>query len=201
MIATRFYLSSPTPHFGISLMSSDGYFGSDDLDSAAFQQLDAIEAALSQNIPPPLTKERSFYDLTLDIDDAELQRLDDFIEDTYKGKAQPITNPGWSTTTGTHQTTLFGDILPSESSSAKPRSQTQRTKSTPRNPFGQHAPKTKHWDQTAFAKTGLKQGKSKGKGKERFDDEGKEDELVEFEQFPAPFVSSKYFFHAFITIL
>jgi ATP-dependent DNA helicase MPH1 len=186
-------------------MSSDGYFDSDDLDSATFQQLDAIEAALLSpgkqlvhHNPPPLTKERSFYDLTFDIDDEELQRLDEFIEDTYQGKAQPVAGPSRSTATVTHQTTLFGDILPSESSSVKPRPQIQRTKSTPRNPFGQQAPKIKQWDQTAFAKTGVQRRKSKAKGKAKSDDEDeREEDLVEFEQFPAPFVSSAYQFLRF----
>jgi ATP-dependent DNA helicase MPH1 len=149
---------------------------------------------------PTLTKERSLYDLTFDIDDEELQRLDEFIEDTYQGKAQPVAGPSRRTAIATHQTTLFGDVLPSESNSAKPRSQIKRTKSTPRNPFGQQAPKTKQWDQTAFAKTGLQRGKSKGKGKARLDDDD-EEELVEFEQFPAPFVSSAYPFPYFYGII
>jgi ATP-dependent DNA helicase MPH1 len=178
-------------------MSSDGYFDSDDLDSDAFEQLDAIEAAqLSPGVQPahpPLPKERSFNDLTFDIDDAELQRIDEFIEDAYKGRAQPVAGPSTSTSTGTRQTTLFGDILPAQLSSTKPRSQIQRTKSTPRNPFGKQAPKTKQWDQTEFARSGLKRGKSKGKGKVKFDDEEEdEEESVEFEQFPAPFVSRAY---------
>ena len=188
-------------------MSSDDYFDNDDLDAATLDQLDAIEAALKspgvpvkpvRHNPPPITKEMSFCDLTLDIDDEELQRLDEFIEDTYQGKARPVAGPSKSSSTGTHQTTLFGDILSSQSSTSKPRSQIQRTKSTPRNPFGQQAPKTKHWDQTAFAKTGLKRGKSKGKGKATFDHEDEDEEgEVEFEQFPAPFVSSAYSFSWF----
>jgi ATP-dependent DNA helicase MPH1 len=186
-------------------MSSDGYFD-DDLDPAAFEQLDAIEAALlsprlqaAHRSPPPLTKERSFYDLTFDIDETELQRLDEFIEDTYQGKAQPVAGPSKSTSMGTRQTTLFGHIIPSQSSSAKPRSQIKRTKSTPRNPFGQQAPKTKQWDQTAFARTGPKRGNAKGKGKTNFDEE--EEESVEFEQFPAPFVSSAYILLPFSSII
>lgn len=184
-------------------MSSDGYFDGDDFDDAMFDELDAIEAAIlspgkgiREHTPEypvkPVAKENSFYDLTFDIDESELQRLDDFIEDSYQGKAQPIAGP--STLTNTHQTTLFGDVLPQGPTPNKPRSQIQRTKSTPRNPFGQQAPKTKTWDQTAFAKTGLKQGKAKGKGKAKanYDDEedGDEEETVEFEQFPAPIIPS-----------
>ena len=190
-------------------MSSDGYFDDDDLDSAAFKQLDAVEAALlspgvqtAHRSHPPVPKERSLYDLTFDIDEAELQKIDELIEDTYQGKARPVARPSKGTS-GIHQTTLFGDIIPSQSS-AKSRSQIQRTKSTPRNPFGQQAPKTKKWDQTAFAKTGIKRGKSKGKGRANFDDEEEEEEeSVEFEQFPAPFVSSAYhiFLSSFLIVL
>ena len=181
-------------------MSSDDYFDDDDLDVAAFEQLDAVEAALrapgvvqaARHNPAPITRERSLYDLTFDIDEAELQRLDEFVEEAYQGKAQHVAGPSKSTSTGTRQTTLSGDIIPSQSSSAKPRSQIHRTNSTHRNTFGQQAPKTKQWDQTAFAKTGMNRGRLKGKGRANFDEE--EEDSVEFEQFPAPFVSSAYIF-------
>jgi ATP-dependent DNA helicase MPH1 len=185
-------------------MSSDGYFD-DDIDDNMLQQLDAIEAAhfspQKRPSPRPLTRRKSSfddYDLTFDIDDSELRRLDDFIEDAYQGKAGPVAGPS-RPTKNTVQTTLFGDILPN----AAPRSRTQsntsnaRTQAQPttaRNPFGQQAAKTKVWDHTAFAKTGLRSGKSKGKGRSSFngdDDEHVEEEEVEFEQFPAPFVSGE----------
>jgi ATP-dependent DNA helicase MPH1 len=201
-------LTPPSP----SSMSSDGYFDSDNFDDAIFEQLDAIEAAhlspgkdRTLNHAPdhavkPVTKESSFYDLTFDIDEDELQRLDEFIEDSYQGKAQPVAGPSRSTSRNTHQTTLFGNILPQDPTPNKPRSQIQRTKSTPRNPFGQQAPKTKVWDQTVFAKTGLKQGKAKGKGKAKAkakydDDDDDDEEMVEFEQFPAPTVTGTPAFH------
>ncbi|RDB29658.1 ATP-dependent DNA helicase mph1 [Hypsizygus marmoreus] len=179
-------------------MSSDGYFEGDDMDDAVFEELDAIEAGLVSSEQPALvlppsynskaiSREDSLYDMTFDIDENELQKLDDFIEDAYQGKAQPVAGPS-RTNSATHQTTLFGDVL--SPSSSKPRSQIQRTKSTSRNPFGQQAPKTKTWDQTAFAKSGLKQGKEKAKKKTSYDDdEEEEEEDIEFEQFPAPFVS------------
>lgn len=186
-------------------MSSDGYF--DDLDDAVFEELDAIEAAhLPQKQaapqPPasisnnestrqPLTKDNSFYDLTFDIDESELEKLDEFIADAY---TQPVAGPSKPTKTASKdklQTTLFGEILQPEKSTNKPRSQIQRTRSTPRNPFGQQARKTKQWDQTQFAKSGLKSGKSKGKGKAKaHHGDDSEESDVEFEQFPAPFVSS-----------
>ena len=65
----------------------------------------------------------------------------------------------------------------------------QRTTSTQRNLFGQQARKMKKWDQTTFAKSGVKQAKPKDKGKQRAGDDESDGEHVEFEQFPAPFVS------------
>ncbi|KAJ7655062.1 hypothetical protein DFH06DRAFT_1201495 [Mycena polygramma] len=171
-------------------MSSDGYFEDDDLDAAALQQLDAIEAAHTQPVP---AREPSFDgdDFTFgDIDPSELERLDTFIEDSYQGKAQPVAGLSRTGSRGTLQTTLFGDILPPSPHKA-PRVQNQGPKPTPRNPFGQQAPRTKKWDQTAFAKSGMKRTKSTGKGKAKNynDDEEEDEEAVEFEQFPAPFVS------------
>ncbi|KAJ7102172.1 hypothetical protein B0H15DRAFT_768181 [Mycena belliarum] len=170
-------------------MSSDGYFDEDDLDDAAFQQLDAIEANHSRPAP---TRESSLDvdDFTLgDIDESEFAKLDTFIEDTYLGKAQPVAGPSRTSSRGTLQTTLFGQVLPPSPTKA----QFQTTKSAPRNPFGHQAAKTKTWDHTAFSKSGAKRGKTKGKGRAAYDDEEEEEEeTVEFEQFPAPFVSLGY---------
>lgn len=184
-------------------MSSDGYFdGDDDFDDAAFQQLDAIEAAAlsprkdpirPSTDPKPLGKEDSFVDdLSFDISETELAKLDNFVEDAISGRAQPVAGP--SRLSGKLQTTLFGDILPQAPPASKPRSTFERTKSTNRNPFGQQAPKTKLWDQTAFAKSGVKRGGNKGKGKAKAtqDVEEGEEEVIEFEQFPAPFISRAY---------
>ncbi|KAG6902796.1 hypothetical protein C0995_011283 [Termitomyces sp. Mi166 len=179
-------------------MSSDGYFEGDDLDDVAFDELDAIEAAAlkspSRPLPTsePTMENDSFYDLTLDLDENDLRKLDDFENDAYNGKTQPLAGPSLNRSgSATHQTTLFGGILPT-SSTVPGRTQMQRTKSALRNPFGQQAPKAKVWDQTAFAKTGLKSGKSKGKGKTSYHSEEQEEEEVEFEQFPAPFIPGKY---------
>lgn len=181
-------------------MSSDGYFdGVDDFDEEALGQLDAIEAthfSPPKKLPlpasrPPLSTQDSFYDLSLDVNENELAQLDNFIEDAYQGRAQPVAVAGPSkfgrSTSSKLQTTLFGDVIQpvASSSTAKPKSTIERTKSAPRNPFGQQAPKTKKWDQTAFAKSGG--SKSKGKGKARQDDDGEGGEdPVEFEQFPNP---------------
>ncbi|KAJ7293338.1 hypothetical protein C8J57DRAFT_1268767 [Mycena rebaudengoi] len=155
-------------------MRSDGYFDDDDLDDAVFEQLDEIEAA---HTAPPL-RESSF--------DSDDFTLDTFIEDSYQGKAQPVAGPSKPAAFGSRQTTLFGAVLSPSAPKAPARAPIQRTKSTPRNPFGQQAPKTKKWDHTAFAKSGQRRGK--GKDKVTYDDEHEEEE-VEFEQFPAPFIS------------
>lgn len=199
-------------------MSSDGYF--DDFDPSLLNELDAIEAAHfspSKDGPPkapPLSRvdTSDFFDDTFDIDESELQQLDTFIEDAYRGRAAPVAGPSrnWNATATTSkgklQTTLFGDILPQEASSSKTKStaaplartRTMQRSSSKKNPFGQQAPKTKTWDRTAFAKTGWRKSAktAKGKGKEKTrasldeEDEGEvDDEDVEFEQFPAPFVS------------
>jgi ATP-dependent DNA helicase MPH1 len=184
-------------------MSSDGYF-EDDIDDNMLQQLDAIEAThfspQKRPSPPPLTRRKSSfdeYDMTFDIDDSELRRLDSFIEDVYQGKAGPVAGP--SKPRSTVQTTLFGDIIPnaaprSRTQSSTSNSRTQAQPTTARNPFGQQAAKTKMWDHTAFAKSGVRSGKSKGKGRSLAhddDDEDVQEEEVEFEQFPAPFVSGE----------
>lgn len=189
-------------------MSSDGYF-EDDIDDNMLRQLDAIEAAhLSPQkhpSPRPLARHNSSFDgygMTFDIDDSELRRLDTFIEDAYQGKAGPVAGPSnrGQPPKGTVQTTLFGDILPNtaprsrtQSNTSSSRMQARHTNPTTRNPFGQQAAKTKMWDHTAFAKSGMRSGKSKGKGKimSNNDDEEEEEDEVEFEQFPAPFVSGE----------
>ncbi|OAX39009.1 P-loop containing nucleoside triphosphate hydrolase protein [Rhizopogon vinicolor AM-OR11-026] len=186
-------------------MSSSDYGSDDELDSHILNELDSLEAAHRDparhppNPPPPvkktpkpLEKEDSFFDLSLDIDEEELQRLDTFIDAAYKGKIPPVAGPSnharSASSKNTVQTTLFGNIAQPTASSPSKRATSQRTKSSPRNSFGQQAPQTRHWDHTAFAKSGWKKSKS-AKGKGRDDDDGDEEEHVEFEQFPAPFVS------------
>ena len=186
-------------------MSSDGYFdGEDDIDSEALAEIDAIEAAHAlpskQTIqpltntdpkkrPPPPAK-----DDFVNVDENDLDELDEFITDAHPNSAAPVGQRKFTRTPSSNmvQTTLFGAVVGQQSSSTnKPRSHIQKTTSTQRNPFGQQARKTKKWDQTAFAKTGFKQVKTKDKGKQRADDDEQlEEEPVEFEQFPAPFVSS-----------
>jgi ATP-dependent DNA helicase MPH1 len=115
------------------------------------------------------------------LDEEEIGRLDAFIADSYANMEKPKSSIG-----SMRQTTLHGEILTntSQPSRSGPSRGMQRTVSSPRNIFGSKPKKTKVWDQTAFAKTGQRK---KGKGR-RFE-ESEEEEPLEFEQFPAPFVS------------
>jgi len=108
-------------------MSSDCYFDDDDdiIDPSLLNALDAIEAqhfSPSKKQPAPLTRTNSsssnFFD---DIDESELRRLDDFIENAYQGKVAPLAGPNTTrpSTKGTLQTTLFGDVLQPEASSSR----------------------------------------------------------------------------------
>ena len=190
----------------VTVMSSDGYFeGDDGFDEEALGQLDAIEAAhlspAKKLTSTPLSAQDSFYDLSLDVDENELAQLDNFIQDVYQGRTQPAAVAGPSTSGDKLQTTLFGGIMqPVAPSTSNKGSKLERTKSTPRNPFGQQVPKTKKWDQTAFAKSGASKSKGKAKARQADDDEDAEDPM-EFEQFPnplpPPFVPSELHFIVF----
>jgi ATP-dependent DNA helicase MPH1 len=198
------------PHILVQRMSSDGYFdGEDEFDADALAQIDAIEAVHlspkkhtddscpvhANNRSRPPMKEDSFDDISFNANESELRRLDAFIKESYEGKPPPVAGPSrtFARTSSNNmvQTTLFGGVAGQQptSSANKARPDIQRT-TTQRNVFGQQARKTKKWDQTAFAKSGIRPPKSKDKGKARADDEDEvEDEPLEFEQFPAPFVS------------
>lgn len=188
-------------------MSSDEFFEEDDIDQSLLKELDAIEASSYQppkpqppKAPPLRRNDTSdYFEETLEIDDSELIRLDNFIEDAYQGKAAPVAGPSNLRTNSKImvQTTLFGGTLPEASSKTKGPPSSSRSlqhKTSKKRAFAQQAPKTKVWDRTAFAKTGWRKGPKGGKGKgkavddreqDSWDDEGPE----EFEQFPAPFVS------------
>ncbi|TFK76864.1 P-loop containing nucleoside triphosphate hydrolase protein [Pluteus cervinus] len=179
-------------------MSSDGFFD-DTFDDDALQQLDAIEAAAltttqprpsSSKATPPVSPTRaqdngSFYDLTLDLDEEALQQLDEI---ECRQGTRSVAGFSRIMSRDAIQLNLFGEPVPPAAGPSKPRSGMQRTTSSSRNPFGQQAPKTKKWDQTAFAKTGMKQPKGKGKAREDEDDD-MEEEAPEFTEFPAPFIS------------
>ncbi|KAF5337243.1 hypothetical protein D9611_003241 [Ephemerocybe angulata] len=186
-------------------MSSD-YFFDDDFDDAALAEVEAIETAALQQakapappVPAPRRpqpqslKSDSSIDMTFDIDESELAKLDDFVAQQYNEKvlqapqAGPSSRPMNRTTSSNMlQTTLFGDIIPTQSAASKlkspPSAAMQRTKSATRNIFGQQAPKTKIWDHTAFAQSGNKpkkgaKGKGKGKASAKDDDDEEEDSI------------------------
>ncbi|CAK5280129.1 unnamed protein product [Mycena citricolor] len=165
-------------------MSSDGYFEDEVFDDAALHEIDAIEVAHTQK---PVSPDAAFDDMTFgEIDAGELERLDTFIEDSYAGAAWNASGPSRSSSSsGLVQTTLFGGIVPQDQ--AAPSRVPYQRKPSSHAPFGRPPPKTKKWDHTVFAKSGVYSGKRKGKDKA--DDEDEDEELVEFEQFPAPFVS------------
>ncbi|KAG8961624.1 hypothetical protein FRC03_005134 [Tulasnella sp. 419] len=100
----------------------------------------------------------------------------------------------WKPPPITRQRTLDGGLV----TDAPGPSKSHSSSST----FGKQPPKTKVWDRTAFAQTGWRKGKGKGKGKGKAsmfgedEDEG-EEEQIEFEQFPAPFVSIGYAHYTF----
>ncbi|KAJ7071266.1 P-loop containing nucleoside triphosphate hydrolase protein [Mycena amicta] len=153
-------------------MSSDYEFDDDfSLNDAAIQEIDAIER-LTQTVAPPSPK--SDDDFTFgDIDESELARIDNFIEASYNGTAQPVAGPS-----RLQQTTLYGDVLPPQEEEGRP---------VARAPFGRQPSKTKKWDQTKFLKTGQK--KRRANGKRGGADNDSPEEEVEFEQYPAPFIT------------
>jgi ATP-dependent DNA helicase MPH1 len=191
------------------MSSPSGYWDDEELNSAVLNELAVIEASQvastskqiirksespSKTVPPPLTVADSddLFDLTFDVDVQDLQQLDAAIEKDYRRQtgstsktplsgAVPRSLPG-------RQTTLLGDVLsPENSPSKKPPSSRRRThqRKSPIRPVNR---KTKKWDHTAFAKTGTRRNVGKGKGKENMADEQGEEDVVEFEQFPAPFI-------------
>ncbi|KAG7450292.1 P-loop containing nucleoside triphosphate hydrolase protein [Guyanagaster necrorhizus] len=178
-------------------MSSDGFFDDDDIDDAFLEELNAIEAAhfspskAARPVPPPTVDKDDSFELTFDFNEEDFKKVDQAVLRSYRGQSSGMSSTTTKSSTSGHlQTTLFGEVLSSSALTSKPKSATQRVQSTSRNPFGQQAPKTKYWDHTEFAKSGLKSSKNKdkGKGKASFDfpeDEGF-DESPEFEQFPAP---------------
>ncbi|CCM02210.1 uncharacterized protein FIBRA_04290 [Fibroporia radiculosa] len=144
-----------------------------------------------------------------DFDVADLQVIDEIQKrEGPCGQNQTAAGPSnssWRRTTskGAVQTTLFGDIVDETATASKgskppSRAPMVRTNSGSRNLFGGRAKKTKQWDHSAFAKSGWKQSaaeKRNAKGKQRMsfdddddDDDNIEEEILEFEQFPAPFV-------------
>ncbi|KAJ3718264.1 hypothetical protein C8R42DRAFT_675520 [Lentinula raphanica] len=174
-------------------MSSDGYFD-DDVDDHTLEQLNAIEAQYQQSTeqrvsaraPSPIKiSDSSDYGESFELDDDALDALKEIEENNYQPQRQAASSFTRTSSKGTVQTTLTGEVLPAETSRRRSNTHAQRLKSK------QEPRKTKQWDHTAFAKTGVKSGKAKGKGKRKQNDEDGEEEgeQFEFEQFPAPFIS------------
>lgn len=196
------------------MSSPSHYWDDEELNSAVLNELAAIEAGQvastskptvrkpSPNLrPTPLTGANSddLFDLTFDLDVQELEMLDAAIENDYKQKAvstskSPSSGALTSRPLSGRQVTLFGDVIsPRTSPSKKPQTScgSVQQRKSPTRPVNR---KKKKWDHTAFAKTGRRRRAGKGKGKENQDEgsEGDEEEAVEFEQFPAPLVPSKF---------
>ncbi|KAF5382937.1 hypothetical protein D9757_006326 [Collybiopsis confluens] len=168
-------------------MPSDDFFF-DDVDAETLQQLNDIEARLENNPPraqvanrahSPIELESSDYGESFDMDAKTLEALD-AIEKSQQVQPRMSTFPPSSTSSkGTLQTTLFGDVLPREAPGGRNQSNLQRSTSK----YAQQEPrKVKQWDHTAFAKTGIKSTK-KGKGKEKQhnDDVDEEEENLQIE--------------------
>ncbi|KAI0824139.1 hypothetical protein BC628DRAFT_444999 [Trametes gibbosa] len=148
----------------------------------------------------------SEYDDAFDdivVDDAALAKIDQACEREYdsirRGTGQQPARPvaGSSRANGLvrrisrgGQLNLFGEIA-SEVELAKAPAHSakqpfQRTRSK-QMPLAGQAKKTKQWDRTAYAKTGWRKPKvSADKDKGRGSGDEFEEEIVEFEQFPAP---------------
>ncbi|KAI9445432.1 P-loop containing nucleoside triphosphate hydrolase protein [Lactarius indigo] len=185
------------------MSSPNSYWGDEELNSAVLNELAVIEATQiastsrpvlrspPKTVPPPLTNLDSddLFDLTFDVGVQDLQELDAAIEKDYRRKAAPASKSPSSNTFGRslsgRQTTLFGGVVPRSPSPKKPSS--SRRGAQQKSPNHSTERKVKKWDHTAFAKTGAKRKTGKRKAKE-LDVEGDEEDGVEFEQFPAPFV-------------
>lgn len=186
-------------------MSSPGsYWGDEDFNSAVLSELAVIEAnqiastsrSLMRRSPsppkamPPLSTNPAsddVYDL-FNVDIQDFQELDAAIEkDLRRKEAAPTSkSPTFGRSLSGRQTTLFGNVL--SPSPKKPSS--SRRGAQQRSPERSTDRKIKKWDHTAFSKTGTKRKTGKRKAKE-LDEDADEEDAVEFEQFPAPFVAGK----------
>jgi ATP-dependent DNA helicase MPH1 len=192
------------------MSSPSSYWGDEDLNSAVLNELDVIEATQvastsrpvvrrtpPKTMPPPFTNPDSddVFDLTFDVDIQDLRELDAAIEKDYRRKgAAPTSKSPSSNTFGRslsgRQTTLFGDVIsPTISSPKKPSSSNRGAQQ--RSPEKSSDRKVKKWDHTAFSKTGVKRKTGKRKARE-LDEDADEEDAVEFEQFPAPFVAGEF---------
>ena len=152
----------------------------------------------STNSGPPLAAADSddLFDLSFDVGVQDLQRLDAAIERDYRRKTgtaskSPSSGAPTARSLSGRQVTLFGDVVSPNPSPSKKASSSRRSAQHRKSPTRPVNRKTKKWDHTAFAKTGRRSKAGRGKGKENLDEERDEEEVVEFEQFPVPFVPGK----------
>jgi ATP-dependent DNA helicase MPH1 len=179
----------------LAFMSDDDFFDDDmELDEDALKQLDDIEKKAfsppKKVSPADEVIDLSFDDFTFDVDEEELQKLDKIIENKIQYQMRSHNGAGPSRSGGI-QTTLDGGVYAPSTSTLKPRAPIQRNRSSSNQVFGKKPQKVKQWDHTEFAKSGLKR-RQKQKDKEKAAHAGDDefDEMdIEFEQFPAPFIS------------
>jgi ATP-dependent DNA helicase MPH1 len=190
------------------MSSPSHYWDDDELNSTLLNELAAIEASQvastsksvlrnpSANVvAPPLAVPDSddLFDFSFDVGAQDLQRLDAAIEQDYRRNTSSTSKSPSSGALNTRplsgrQTTLFGDVISPRTS---PLRKANRSAQQRKSPTRQVNRRTKKWDHTAFAKTGRRRKGGRGNGKENLHEEGDEEEVVEFEQFPAPFVPGK----------
>lgn len=190
----------------MSSSSPSRYWDDEELNTAVLNELAVIDPPQVASTSKPTVRKPSsetpltvadsddLYDLTFDVGVQDLQRLDAAIEKDYKRRADstsksPSSGAFTSRTLSGRQTTLFGDVISPRTSPSKNPPSSRRIVQQRKSPTRAVNRKAKKWDHTAFAKTGRRRA-GKGKEKENIDEERDEEE-VEFEQFPAPFVPGK----------
>jgi ATP-dependent DNA helicase MPH1 len=193
------------------MSSPSHYWDDNELNSAVLNELAAFEASQvastskptirkpsANSVPPPLIAEDSddLFDLSFDVGVQDLQRLDAAIERDYQRKGgsaskSPSSGAFTARSLSGRQITLFGEVISPRTSPSKKPSSSRGGPQQRKSPTRQVNRKVKKWDHTAFAKTGRRPKVGKGKEKENLEEEREEEEVVEFEQFPAPFVPGK----------
>ncbi|PVG04747.1 P-loop containing nucleoside triphosphate hydrolase protein [Serendipita vermifera] len=174
----------------------DEYF--DSLDDDALAEVNALEASHTARQQTSTNRTESTKDasnaLILSDTESELEfeevsmNIEDMkqLEEAASKRVKQLGPPRWiapvHNLSTSRQTNLFGEVLDNQ-----PQPQPSQHRPT----FGQKLRKTKVWDKTAFAKTGWRSTKPpkgrKGKGKAG-DDEMNEDEYVDLEGLPEPFM-------------
>jgi hypothetical protein len=170
----------------MSTSISDGF---EDVDSAYWDEVDAIEARALQQDKPTGTFDDSVDQFdSFALDDAVLAELDRL----EAAATQPPPNTHWTAPASkplSKQTTLLGGFVqppPKAKPSQGRTEQGQAAKSTRPN-------KTKIWPKDAFTKNGwrIDRKKEMNKGKRRDESDEEEAETIAFEQFPEPVMNGE----------